>query len=70
MKNWKVKRFCFFGDPQYEASLGLKSLVHSTNTLAEMKKWIEKNKNNKEYEYEFEVWQVDDLKKCKTVLNK
>ena len=68
MKDWEVKRFCFFGGAEYESSLGLSGLVHSTDTFSQMKKWIEKNKDNDEYKYVFEEWQVDDLKKGITVL--
>ena len=66
MKNWEIKRFCFFTSPEYEESMGLGGLEHSTNTLAQMKKWLLKNISNDEIVYEW--WQIDDLKKGLTVM--
>ena len=66
MKDWKIKRFCLFTGAEYEASLGLGGYEHSTDTLAQMKKWLLDNITNDDYC--FEEWQVDDLKKGETVL--
>ena len=67
MNNWKIKRFALFTGPEYEVSLGLGGYVHSTNTLAQMKKWVAKNIENKNIC--FEEWQIADLKKGEIIFD-
>ena len=67
MKNWEIKRFCLFTSAEYEAGLGLDSLEHSTDTLPQMKKWLMENITDDALTFA-EWWQIDDLKKGKTVL--
>ena len=57
------KTICLYISTFDGESMGLFGLQHSADTLKEVKKWFDKNKNDLVYD----VYQIDDLKKGETV---